>query len=84
VSHSEGDGTVQAWIDLLTEWQTAHAPRVDAIVARQARKLYKAIKRHGAWYGVRGVDAPEIETRPNVISWFDIEDPDGNEVPSAD
>jgi hypothetical protein len=36
-------------------------------------------------YGVPGVDIPEIETRPNVISWFDIEDPDGNEmVPSAD
>jgi hypothetical protein len=27
-----------------------------------------------------GVDVPEIETRPNVISWFDIEDPDGNEM----
>jgi hypothetical protein len=28
----------------------------------------------------KGVDVPEIETRPNVISWFDIEDPDGNEM----
>jgi len=27
-----------------------------------------------------GVDEPEIETRPNMISWFDIEDPDGNEM----
>ena len=27
-----------------------------------------------------GVDVAEIETRPNVISWFDIEDPDGNEM----
>jgi hypothetical protein len=26
------------------------------------------------------VDVTEIETRPNVISWFGIEDPDGNEM----
>lgn len=26
------------------------------------------------------VEVPETETRPNVIRWFDIEDPDGNEI----
>ena len=49
-------------------------------MTRQAPNVHKAIKWHGAWYGVPGVDVPEIETRPNVISWFDIEDPDGNEM----
>ncbi len=27
-----------------------------------------------------GIDVPEIETRPNVIRWFDLDDPDGNEM----
>ena len=77
---AEGDGAVQAWIDLLPDWQTAHARRVDAVLTRQVPNVHKAVKWHGAWYGVPGVDVPEIETRPNVISWFDIEDPDGNEM----
>jgi hypothetical protein len=80
VPKSEGDGAVQAWIDLLPDWQSARARRVDAVVTRQAPNVHKAIKWHGVWYGVPGVDVPEIETRPNVISWFDIEDPDGNEM----
>ncbi len=63
---AEGDGAVQAWIDLLPEWQTARAHRVDAVVTREAPNVHKAIKWHGAWYGVPGVDVPEIETRPNV------------------
>ena len=37
-------GAVQAWIDLLPEWQTAHARRVDAVVTRQASNVHKAIK----------------------------------------
>ena len=57
--------------------QTAHACRVDAVAARQAPNVHKAIKRHGAWSGVPGVDGRE--TRPYVISWFGIEGPDGNE-----
>jgi hypothetical protein len=53
VPNTEGDGAVQAWIDFLPEWQTAHARRVDAVVTRQAPNVHKAIiKWHGAWYGV--------------------------------
>jgi hypothetical protein len=37
-------GAVQARIDLLPEWQTAHARRVDAVVTRQAPNVPKAIK----------------------------------------
>ena len=48
VPKAEGDGAVQAWIDLLPEWRTAHASRVDAEVTRQARNVHKAIKWHGA------------------------------------
>jgi hypothetical protein len=73
------EGNVQARIDLMPDWQTAHARRVDAVMTRQAPNVHKAIKWHGAGYGVPGVDA-EIETTPNVISWFDIEDPGGNEI----
>ncbi len=80
VPKADGDGAVQAWIDLLPDWQSARARRVDAVVTRQVPNVHKAVKWHGAWYGVPGVDVPEIETRPNVISWFDIEDPDGNEM----
>jgi hypothetical protein len=39
--------------------------------------VHNAMKWHGAWSGVPGVD--ELETRPYMISWFDIEGPDGNE-----
>jgi hypothetical protein len=63
----------------LPEWQTACARRVDPVVTREVKNV-QAVKWHGVWYGVPGVDVPEIETRPNVISWFDIEDPDGNEM----
>jgi hypothetical protein len=49
-------------------------------VVRQMPSVHKAVKWHGAWYGVPEVDAPEIETRPNVMSWFDIEGPDRNEM----
>ena len=34
VPEAEGDGAVQALIDLLPEWQTAHARGVDAVVTR--------------------------------------------------
>ena len=50
VPKAEGDGAVQAWIDLLPEWQTAHARRVDAVVTRRAPNVHKAIKWHAAWY----------------------------------
>ena len=50
---------------------------MDAVAARQAPNVHKAVKWHGAWPGVPRVDG--LETRPNVISWFDIEGPDGNE-----
>jgi hypothetical protein len=43
----------------------------------QIHHVHNAIKWHGAWSGVPGVD--ELETRPYMISWFDIEGPDGNE-----
>ena len=48
VPKAEGDGAVQAWIDLLPEWQTAHARRVDAVVTRHAPNVHSAIKWHGA------------------------------------
>ena len=47
VPKAEGDGAVQAWIDLLPELQTAHARLVDAVVTRQAPNVHKAIKWHG-------------------------------------
>jgi hypothetical protein len=50
VPKAEGDGAVQARIDLLPEWQTAHARRADAAVTRQALNVHKAIKWHGAGY----------------------------------
>ncbi len=49
----EGDGAVQAWIDLLPEWQTAHPRRVDAVVTRQAPNVHKAIKWHGTWHNMK-------------------------------
>jgi hypothetical protein len=64
VLKSEGDGAVQPRIHLLPDWQSARARRVDAV-----ERLLES-----------GVEVPEIETSPNVISWFDIEDPDGNEM----
>ena len=54
VPKSEGDGAVQAWIDLLPDWQSARARRVDAVVTRQVPNVHKAIKWHAAWYGVPG------------------------------
>ena len=56
---------------------------------REAPTVHIAIKWRGAWYAVPGVDVPEIEARPNVKSWFDIEDPDESEmrwsqVPTSD
>jgi hypothetical protein len=54
IPKSEGDGAVQAWIDLLPDWQTVRARRVDAIVTREVKNVHKAVKWHGAWYGVPG------------------------------
>ncbi len=54
VPKGEGDGPVQAWIDLLPDWQSARARRIDAVVTRQVPHVHKAIKWHGAWYGVPG------------------------------
>ena len=54
VPKSEGDGAVQAWIDLLPDWQPARARRVDAVVTRQVPRVHKAVKWHGVWYGVPG------------------------------
>jgi hypothetical protein len=34
---SEGDGAVQAWIDLLPDWQTAQARRLDAVVTCEVK-----------------------------------------------
>jgi hypothetical protein len=60
----EGDGAVQAWIDLLPEWQTAHARRVDAVVTGQVPNVHKAVKWHGAWYGVHGSMYPKSRRDP--------------------
>ena len=49
VLKAEGDGAMQAWIDHLPEWQTAHARRVDAVVTRQVKNVYKAVKWHEVW-----------------------------------
>ena len=54
VPKSDGAGAVQAWIDLLPDWQTARARRVDAVVTRQVPNVHKAVKWHGVWYGVPG------------------------------
>ena len=62
------EDAVQVWIDLLPNWQSDRACRVAAVVTRQVPNVHKAVKWHEVWYGVPGVDVPEIETRPNVIS----------------
>lgn len=54
IAKADGDAAVQAWIDLPPDWQTAHARRGDAVVTRQVANVHKAIKWHGAWYGVPG------------------------------
>jgi hypothetical protein len=54
VPKSEGDAAVQAWIDLLPEWQAARARRIDAIVTRAMPRVHQAVRWHGAWYGVPG------------------------------
>lgn len=54
VSKSDGDEPIQAWIDLLPGWQTARARRIDVVVTRQMPDVHKAVKWHGAWYGVPG------------------------------
>jgi hypothetical protein len=74
------DGAVRAWIDLLPKWQTVRARRVDAVVTRQVPNVHKAVKWHGAWYGVPGGRCTRNRDATNVIRWFDIEDPDGNEM----
>ncbi len=52
VPKSDGDAPVQAWIDLIPEWQSIRARRIDAIVTRLVPNLHKAIKWHCVWYGV--------------------------------
>jgi hypothetical protein len=67
----------------LTSCRTGKLPRPAAsiaVVTRDVKNVHKAVKWHRVWYGLPGVDVPEIETRPNAMSWFDIEDPDGNEM----
>ena len=54
VAKADGDGAVQAWIDLLPDWQTARARRVDAVVTRHVPNVHKAVKWHGIWYGMPG------------------------------
>jgi len=54
IAKSEGDAAVQAWIELLPEWQSARAKRVDAAATRAMRHVRKAVRWHGAWYGVPG------------------------------
>ena len=54
IPHSEGDAAVQAWIKLLPRWQGAVARSVDEVVTREVPDVHKAVKWHGAWYGVPG------------------------------
>ena len=54
VPKGDGDAAVQAWIDLLPDWQATRARRVDAVVTRRMPDVHKAVKWHGAWYGVPG------------------------------
>ena len=54
VAKSDGDAAVQAWIDLLPEWQSGRARRIDAVVTRAIPDVHKAVRWHGAWYGVPG------------------------------
>jgi len=54
VAKADGDAAVQAWIDLLPDWQSVRARRVDAVVTLQMQDVHKAVKWHGVWYGVPG------------------------------
>jgi hypothetical protein len=54
VAKSDGASAVRAWIDLLPEWQSALARRIDAVVTHAMRDAHRAVKWHGAWYGVPG------------------------------
>ena len=54
VAKADGNAAVQAWIALLPDWQAARARRVDAVVTRRMPKVHKAVRWHGAWYGVPG------------------------------
>jgi len=54
VARSDGDHAVRAWIDLLPEWQSARARRVDAVVTRTLPAVRRAVRWHGAWYGIPG------------------------------
>ncbi len=52
IPKSEGNAPVQAWIDLLPDWQSDRARHIDAIVTREVPNVQKAVKWHGAWYGI--------------------------------
>ena len=54
VAKADGDGPVQAWIGLLPGWQAERARRIDAVVTGALPDVRKAVKWHGAWYGVPG------------------------------
>ena len=56
VAKSDGNDAVQAWIDLLPEWQTAQARRVDAVVTHVLPEVHKAVKWHGVWYACQRLD----------------------------
>jgi DMSO/TMAO reductase YedYZ molybdopterin-dependent catalytic subunit len=52
---------------------------VDAVAARQAPNVHKAIARHGAWSGVPAVDGLENRDETRHGKLVGIEGPDGNE-----
>lgn len=54
IPKSDGDAAVQAWIDLLPDWQSDRARRLDAVVTRRFPAVHKAVRWHGVWYGVPG------------------------------
>jgi hypothetical protein len=58
----------------------AHARHVDAVVTRQVPNVHKAVSGTGPGTACMGSMSPNIETPPDVISWFDIEDRDGKEM----
>ena len=74
VAKSDGNDAVQAWIDLLPEWQTAQARRVDAVVTHVLPEVHKAVKWHGVWYGmpVKGWILAEASFKAHIkLVFFD-------------
>jgi len=54
VPKSDGSGPVRDWIALLPDWQSERATRVDTVVGAAFPEVVRAVRWHGAFYGVPG------------------------------